>query len=289
VKRREWHELGLVGGGPERFFRIARPEARGEVVTSSMPVGPWLNGPSGRPLAGALGVLIDTVGGYAMHLGRPPGGWSVSAEITLDLLRPLPADGSVLVAEASVRHADPVGGFASASVTDGSGRLLAVCTQHGRWVPGPPAAGNGTSPSSPPPHAPPASGVPPTAGLAEYLGGQARAAAGGALLELTVTPELTNPLGSMHGGVTLCACDLVAQAAIEAAGRPPRTASIHVAYVRPMPLGTTLRFTAQVTHLGRAFGVVRVTAINADGKPCAIATVTTGPPVTARPAALGQA
>jgi hypothetical protein len=33
----EWHELGLVECGPERFFRVARPEARGEVVASSMP------------------------------------------------------------------------------------------------------------------------------------------------------------------------------------------------------------------------------------------------------------
>ena len=243
---------------------------------SSMPVGPWLNGPSGRPLGGALGVLIDNVGGYALQRGHPPGGWSVSAEITLDLLRPLPADGSVLAAEGSVRHADPVGGFSSVSVTDGSGRLLALGTQHGRWVPSAPAAGNGTGHGTLP-----ASGVPPAADLAGFLGGQPQTAAGGALLELTVTPELTNPLGSMHGGVTLCACDLVAQAAIEAAGGPPRTASIHVAYLRPIPLAARLRFTAQVTHLGRAFGVVRVSAINADGKACAIATVTTGPSVTA--------
>ena len=139
-------------GGPERFFRVTRPKAEGEVISSSMPTGPWLNGPSGRPLAGALGVLIDNVAGYVLVLGRPPGGWSVSAEITLDLLRPVPADGSVLTAEGSVRHANQVGGFSSASVTDGSGQLLAVCTQHGRWVRGAPAAlggvlaGSGTAP-----------------------------------------------------------------------------------------------------------------------------------------------
>jgi len=264
----ERRELVTVEGGPERFFRITRPETTGEVVASSMPAGPWLNGPSGRPLAGALGVLIDNVAGYVLLLGRPPGGWSVSAEITLDLLRPVPADGSVLLAEGRVRHADPVGGFASASVIDGSGRLLAVATQHGRWVRSASAASNGTAP---------ADGVPPAADLVGFLGGQSRAAAAGGLLELTVTPELTNPLGNMHGGITLCACDLVAQAAIEAAGGSQRTASIHVAYPRPIPLGTRVRFTAQVMHLGRAFGVIRVTALNAGGRPCAIATVTTGP------------
>ncbi len=93
-----------------------------------------------------------------------------------------------------------------------------------------------------------------------------------------MTPELTNPLGNLHGGITLCACDLVAQAAVGAAGGPPRTASIHVAYPRPAPVGARVRFAAQVVHLGRAFGVVRVTANHDDsGKPFAIATVTLGP------------
>jgi uncharacterized protein (TIGR00369 family) len=264
----------LTEGGPERFFRVARPKAEGEVVSSSMPAGPWLIGPSGRPLAGALGVLIDNVAGYVLVLRHPPGTWSVSAEITLDLLRPVPADGSVLTAEGIVRHAGQAGGFSSASVTDGSGQLLAVATQHGRWVQAAPAAdggipgGDGTAP---------AGEVPLAADLDGFLGGQVRAAEGGALLELTVTPGLTNPLGTMHGGITLCACDLVAQAAIDAAGGPPRTASIHVAYPRPIPAGTRVRFTAEVAHLGRALGVVRVAALNDSGRPCAIATVITGP------------
>jgi uncharacterized protein (TIGR00369 family) len=264
----------VAEGEPERFFRVARPKAAGEVVLSSMPAGPWLNGPSGRPLAGALGVLIDNVAGYVFVLRHPSGKWSVSAEITLDMLRPVPADGSVLTAEGIVRHVGQAGGFASASVTDGSGQLLAVATQHGRWVPAAPAAdggipvGHGTAP---------AGSVPLATDLDGFLGGQLRAADGGALLELTVTPGLANPLGSMHGGITLCACDLVAQAAVDAAGGPPGTASIHVAYPRPIPVGTKVRFTAEVAHLGRAFGVVRVTALNDSGRPCAIATVTTGP------------
>jgi uncharacterized protein (TIGR00369 family) len=93
-----------------------------------------------------------------------------------------------------------------------------------------------------------------------------------------VTPELTNPLGNLPGGITLCVCDLVAQAAVGAAGGPERTTSIHVAYPRPVPVGARVRFGAQVVHLGRAFGVVRVTANHDDnGKPFAIATVTMSP------------
>jgi uncharacterized protein (TIGR00369 family) len=276
-------DLITVEGGPERFFRVSRPTADGEVISSSLPAGPWLNGPSGRPLAGALGVLIDNVAGYVLVLGRPPGGWSVSAEITLDLMGPLPSDGSVLTAQGIVRHADDVGGFASASITDPSGRLVAVCTQHGRWLKGPPVAGDDVPPStdviagtSIPART--SIGPPPGEDLASYLGGELQTAEGGALFELTVTPELTNPLGNLHGGVTLCACDLVAQAAVSAAGGPARTASIHVAYPRPVPAGAQVRFAARVMHLGRAFGVVRVTAHNDDnGKLFAIATVTMSP------------
>jgi acyl-coenzyme A thioesterase PaaI-like protein len=51
-----------------------------------------------------------------------------------------------------------------------------------------------------------------------------------------------------------------------------------VAYPRPVPVGARVRFAAQVVHLGRAFGVVRVTAHNDDnGKLFAIATVTMSP------------
>jgi uncharacterized protein (TIGR00369 family) len=95
------------------------------------------------------------------------------------------------------------------------------------------------------------------------------------MLAVAVTPDLANPLGNLHGGITLLVSDLVAQAAFAAAGGPTRTTSVHVAYPRPMPLGTTVRFEGQVIHRGRTFGVAQVTALNASGRPCAVATVTT--------------
>ena len=70
-------DLIPVEGGPERFFRVSRTTADGEVISSSLSAGPWLNGPSGRPLAGALGVLIDNVAGYVLVWGaRRAGGRS---------------------------------------------------------------------------------------------------------------------------------------------------------------------------------------------------------------------
>jgi uncharacterized protein (TIGR00369 family) len=264
--------LPVLEGGPELAFRVARPFADGGTVSSSMPVGPWLNGPSGRPLAGALGVLIDNVLGYAIMLRRPPGGWSVSAEISLDLCGPVPDGTHVLRAEGRSDHSDATGGIASCAVTDGSGRLIALGRQHGRWIQ--------MTPSAAPPGAGAESASPAAAaeGLTGLLGTPAAAGDGSAQLDLAVTRDLVNPLGNLHGGITLGACDLVTQAALAAVAGPPRTTSIHVAYTRPVPGGTAVRFTGRVLHRGRAFAVVQVTAANESGKPFAIATVTTGAP-----------
>jgi uncharacterized protein (TIGR00369 family) len=116
------------------------------------------------------------------------------------------------------------------------------------------------------------------ADLTELLGARPDIAEGSARLALVVTRELVNPLGQLHGGITLCVSDLLAQAALQAEGGPSRTVSVHVAYPRPILEGATARFSGQVVHRGRTFAVVRVTAHNAAGKPCAIATVTTGMP-----------
>jgi acyl-coenzyme A thioesterase PaaI-like protein len=96
--------LPIVDAGPQSLFRIGRVVADGAVVRASMPTGPWLRGPGGGSTAGALGVLVDNVLGYAMIGSRPPEQWSVSTEIALDVLGPLPADGSPLYAEARTRH-----------------------------------------------------------------------------------------------------------------------------------------------------------------------------------------
>jgi uncharacterized protein (TIGR00369 family) len=260
----------ILNGGPERAFRIGPLAMADGTVTSSMPLGPWLSGPAGGPPGSVLGVLVDDVLGCALMRERRPGLWSVSSEISVDLCRPVPAGGGVLAAEGRLMYSDDSGGLASGSVVDDAGRLIAMCRQHGRWVSAQPDAPPAERPApseSPGPSAP--------AVLTELLGVRPRAADGGARLTVAVTADLANPLGNLHGGITLWVSDLVAQAAFAAAGGPTRTTSVHVAYPRPMPLGTTVRFEGQVIHRGRTFGVARVTVLNAAGKPCAVATVTT--------------
>ena len=275
--------------GPERAFGVSHAVAEGDEVVSAMPSGPHLLGPAGLPPGGAAGVLIDDILGFAIMLRRPANLWSVSAEISLDLFRTLPSDGSPIIARGRHVHTGPHAGFATGTVADADGRLLATCRQHGRWVTtipdGPQAAPAQPGPARSRPEADrPQAGWPPAAAataapdLATLLGARVRLTEGGAQLELDVTQAVVNPLGNLHGGVTFAACDLVAQAAIGAAGGPVQTASIHVAYPRPIAAGTTPRFDARVVHRGRVLGVVEV-RVTVDGvRPCAIATITTGVP-----------
>jgi uncharacterized protein (TIGR00369 family) len=300
--------LPNVESGPEHTFAVARSVLEGEEVVCSMPTGPWLRGPAGFPPGGVLGVLIDDILGFAIILQRPEAFWTVSAEISVDLVGQLPADGTVILARGRSLHTGRHGGFAAGTITDSSGRLLAVCRQHGRWITTMPE--NPNTPTAPPPaehtgpvpaesvlagserargraaghastatplSATPLSATPsPAPGLATLMGAALRATEVGAVLEIKVTPEVANPLGNLHGGFSFAACDLVAQAALHAAGGPTQTASIRVNYPRPFPPGSTARFEARLLHQGRGLGIVSVTGTAGRGKPCVIATVTTG-------------
>ena len=87
-----------------------------------------------------MGVLVDNVLGYALMLDRPVGQWSVSSEISADLRRPVPADGSVLLAEARPFHCGSSGGLSSGWVLESRAQLIVLCRQHVRRVAGVPAA-----------------------------------------------------------------------------------------------------------------------------------------------------
>jgi uncharacterized protein (TIGR00369 family) len=282
----------VMDAGPERVFRVGLPSgpdpsaapaapvpdgasAAGNVATPTVTIpmltGPWLNGPAGVAPGGTLGVLIDGVTAYAALLGRPANAWSVSAEISLDLCGPMPADGSILTADARLVGADATGALGTATVTDASGRVIALGRQHTRWIPAPditPWAARKQVPTR-------LAETDGPADLVTLIGARVQAADGGAVAQVPVTRDLTNPLGNMHGGVIFAAVDLTAQAALASVGAPVQTASVRVAYVRPLPLNGAARFEARVIHRGRSFGVAEVSCVNEANKPTVIATVTT--------------
>ena len=276
--------LLVLDSGPERTFRVGRPGSGEDPaeVAATMVTGPWLAGPAGAVPGGTLGVMVDNALAHVLLRSRRINGWSVSAEISVDLCAPVPADGTPLTVRTRQTSFGEKGGLSSGTVTGPDGTVIATCAQHTRWIPSPfkpedieaffatrmAEATEGMTAGEIY-----AAGGP--AGLADLLDARVHAADGCAVAEVPAARELCNPLGNMHGGVTFAAVDLAAQAALQSVGAPVHTASVRVAYPRPLPKGTTARFEAQVMHSGRSLGLVRVTAVNESGKPCVVASVTT--------------
>ena len=234
--------LPEVRTGPEALFRL------GEITTSddgvyvgSMAVGPELT-VDGRTPAGALAVLVDDVLGFAIVEDVPSGRWSVSAEITLDVLAPLPKTGALHV-EARLDHVDRLGGLSTGRVTTDDGALVALCSQRGRFVAAPADLVEEGS-----------WGAPVAAGDLERL------LATRAGVPMRATDLLANEGGSMHGGISMFVSDLVASAVAP----DLVTASLHITYTRVIPLGTEVTWRTEVLHRGRSLTVVDVHGLVAD-------------------------
>ncbi|GLY40396.1 hypothetical protein Amsp01_064190 [Amycolatopsis sp. NBRC 101858] len=239
-----------MGGGPEALFAVTVFE---DGVRAEMTTGPWSDS------AGSLGVLADNVLGYALIEGAPAGLWSVSAEISLDFFRLPPVDGTTLRAEGRTLHATSATGLAEGSIVDAQGRLVSRCRQWGRYV-----ALSGPAPEGRPT-------TTPTVGLLAKIREQVSAADGRAELRIDVGDDLVNPIGTLHGGISLWLAELTASAALARPDFVP--ASLTATYPRPFPHGEVATFRAEVVTAGRRMAVTRVIGANRAGKPCVVATV----------------
>ncbi|HEY2057333.1 PaaI family thioesterase [Amycolatopsis sp. NBC_01480] len=247
----------FLPGGPEALFAVdGLAYADGE-IRARMLLGPWSDGPGG---AGSIGVLADNILGYALISQAPAGRWSVSTEISIDFLRPLPGNGTWLSARGRTVHRGATTGLAEGSVFGEDGQLIARSRQWGKFV------GRGAAPDALP-------GSHPTAGLLTGLRQEIDAAEGHARLHFDVADELVNPHGTLHGGVTLWAAGLVAGAALATRTTTLHPASITVSYLRPFPHRDVAEFQAEVVSLGRSLALTRVTGRNRAGKPCIVAAV----------------
>jgi acyl-coenzyme A thioesterase PaaI-like protein len=254
-------ELGVLATGPEAMFGVGAVASVDGSVVGSMPTGAPFTGPDGRPAPGALGVLVDDVLGYAIIDSLPPGSWSVSTEIWIDLLAPLPADGSRVHAEARAVQA---GSFATGRVVDAEGRLLAECRERGREIADGPDAGDLPAFELP-------DGV---VDLAELIGLRAD----GDRLTLDVTPVLGNPRRMLHGGVSLCASELAATRSRQADAPRLVTTSLHIVHARPVPAGARMEFDVTTRHAGRSLWISDVVGSVA-GRPCTLARVSAQAPM----------
>jgi acyl-coenzyme A thioesterase PaaI-like protein len=244
-------------GHPEQLFRLQSLRLQDERALCSMVTGEWLADEWGRPLSGAVGVLMDCVLANAATLHRPAGKGCVTTELGLDFFHPLPTDGSKVFATATSPHGDRWGGFAEGQVHDETGTTLLHGTA---WlklvdeVPRPIALPDGLAAHR-------------GRSLKELLAGRDTPSG------TWMVPEnqlLTNPRGTVHGGVlTTLACYAATRHLGPASGLD--LASIHASFIRPA--GGELTVSVTDRHPGRSFRVVDVVVSNPTGKPCLLATV----------------
>ncbi len=266
----EFQPLFIAESRPELVFGVATVEQDELVLSSTMPVRSFHAGPDGTVAAGSLGVLIDNVIGYAAMLHRPVDHWSVTTEMSVDLCRPLPSFGAVR-AVGVAEHTSGHGSISSGRILDDSGRLLGLCRQHARFIEQlPPATLSGEVGDAPLPSGQPGATV------LDLLHATLRPDAGVSTLDWVSGIDTSNPLGNVHGGITLCAAEIAGSSAIRSVSPGLVTASIHVCYLRAIPAGTALRFTGTCTHPGRSFAVAHVKATGPDERLYATATITAG-------------
>ncbi|MFC8661299.1 PaaI family thioesterase [Streptomyces sp. NPDC057199] len=220
---------------------------------AEMATGPWSSS------AGSLGVLADSVLGYPLITEAPTGLWSVSTEISLDFFRLPPTDGTRLRGEGRTVHATAATGLAEGSIFDQDGGLVSRCRQWGRYV----------RLAGPVPDRPAA--VSPAEGLVNEIREQVAVGEGQAELRVDVGDDLVNPIGTLHGGISLWLTELTATAAVSRPDLVP--ASLTVTYPRPFPHGDVATFRAEVVSHGRRMAVTRITGSGRAGKPCVVATV----------------
>lgn len=246
-------------GGPENLFGIGPIASEPGQARASMPTGPWLRGPGGRPSPAGLGVLLDDVLGQAVISSRPAGLWAVTTELNMDVVAPLLADGQEVSASARPVLLDGAGGLARAELRDVTGRCLALGTTWSRFIEGVPDAVRN------PPQLPDVADR--GQRLTELLGVPVGDTGH---INLPVRTDLGNPRGVIHGGILFCLAAMSAERALQGTGLD--IASVRVVYLRP---GTgELRLEPVVIHRGRSLGAVRIDISNAAGALCATATVT---------------
>ncbi|WP_176562188.1 PaaI family thioesterase [Mycolicibacterium palauense] len=212
-----------------------------------------------------LMVLADHILGELPYMRRPERTWSLTSELTLEVIGQLPRV-DTLVAEA-VDTAQGDESFVQCRITDTAGALVAVGTARTAYVPAtaddPVADVSATSPEE--------SAV---LDIDEVLGLGYRRLADGVEVSMAEPGRWVNGFGILHGGVSACVTELAAAAAIGERNPDLYTAHVHTNYLRPVVAGAPFVAVAHLYHVGRSSAVVEVLGRGGRGELCTVSTVT---------------
>ncbi|GAS99327.1 uncharacterized protein RMCC_6292 [Mycolicibacterium canariasense] len=254
-------------------FGIVNLAATAQRCAATMPVAGLCNPFTGAASLAPLAVLVDHIAGFANHLRRPDGHWTVSSELTMEFT---PDAHAVLAA-------DPATPVLAESRTVGAATAtsLSACELSHRGI----GIGVGTvrtfyiAVSAPPlpDDAGPDAPAPVPDALDELMAVEVAEAGGpGPLLVQHAGPAVNNSMGAVHGGVAAAGLELVAAAALNTtrADGPLHTASLRVNYLRRLISGGRAHYTATALHSGRSSGVADAQAFDADGRPALVGRLT---------------
>lgn len=245
-------------------------------VRAAMPLRGMANPFTGHSSLAGLAVLVDDVAGRVNYYRYGRGQWTVSSELTVEIIPGATASLAAEPDEPVIASAAPLGPVGPT--------LLSVCTlTHAGTV-----IGGGTV------HTVPLSGGPgepirrgddplvrtPDTTLAELMAAVPAPFSDGVYrLRQQPDPMVNNLIGIVHGGVSSAGLEIVASAAVNQGQREPlRTGSIRVNFLRPFFAGVDGSaesvYEGTALRIGRSSAVGDARAIGPDGKPAVIARVT---------------
>lgn len=230
----------------------------------SQAVPPWARDARGRAMAGPLMVLADHVLGELPYVRRPAGTWSLTTELTLDVVGDL-THVTTLAAEA--RDVAPGGDtFVTCRIVDDAGAVVAVGSTRCTY--------SSATTSEPAPAPLPITTFADATDIDAFLGLSRRTEAGETRVTLAEPGSWANDYGILHGGVSACVSALAAEQAIGNPGTDLVTTRVHTTYLRPVPAGAPFVAIARPSHVGRSVAVVEVIGHGGAGQPCTVSTVT---------------
>lgn len=209
-------------------------------------------------------LLADHILGELPYMRRPPRTWSLTAELTVDIIRDL---GDVDHVNASAREIT-VGpeSFVQCDITGPDGALLAVGSTRCVYVrataddPEPdPTVGNFAHNSS---------------NIHAVLGLSATSLEYGEQLSLATPADWVNGFGIMHGGVSACVNELAAAEVLRSRNADLNIGQVRTSYLRPVVVGAPYRAVARAYHVGKSSAVVEILGYAGEGDLCTVPTVT---------------
>ena len=238
-----------------------------------VPLSPYLTAPGGGLLPGAFAVLADACCGAAIVSAIAGGGATLTAQLRVEFIRPLPAGHTWIEGRAEADAVDEETGLARAEIVDEADQLLGVAslrimrTSMQKVPPetiAPDTPGRFGGPENPA-ERPPERPVDGLAGVARRF-----ADAGQSAWRFRPPRAAANSYGMVHGGVLGLIAHEVASDAIRSAAGPGQELlplDLVLNFYRGVPVSAGhAAATARVTHRGRRFVVAEGEVIGPDGR-----------------------